>query len=442
MKPNIVLFHCHDLGRRLGCYGKRLDTPNIDSLAEDGVKFDNYFCTAAQCSPSRGSIMTGKYPHNHGLIGLAHKGFGWQLKINQKTLPVYMKEAGYKTHLFGLQHEASDPTSLGYEKIHRTGNQAEKVGRGLTKFFENQNQNTPFFISAGTFEPHRPFSEEEYSSNDLDEVKPLPYLPDKKGIREDIAGLNEKIYRVDETVGKVRKTLKENDLQDNTLFIFTTDHGIAMPRAKGTCYDPGIETALIMYKPREFENMDTQDELLSNVDLLPTILDYLNKDIPEDVDGKSFLSLLEKDDDYSPREKVFIEMTWHDKYNPMRGIRTNRYKYIKNFVEEPKVYLPLDIYTGTAGKEMKDEYYSEKRPTEELYDLEIDPLEKNNLTENPEYEDVLASLGKKVEKWMEKTQDILLKGPVPPTSQQLETIEDDPNLTNAYRKRKTESKSE
>lgn len=427
-KPNIVMIICHDLGQHCGCYGAGLQTPNIDALAADGVMFTNYHCTAAQCSPSRGSIMTGRYPHNNGLVGLAH--LGWELNEGEKTLPMYLREAGYSTHLFGIQHETSkDPTvRLGYDVVESRTTRARQVAGELAEWLGERAKaggDQPFFVSMGTAEPHRPYKREGYTGDDPAKVTLLPWLPDRPGIREDIADLNGLVYALDEAVGVVRQALEETGLAENTLFIFTTDHGLAMPRAKGTCYDPGTKTALIMYLPGRWEGGKVHDELLTNCDLLPTIMDLVGGPQPEGIDGRSFIGLLDGAE-YTPRQDIFLEMTWHDKYNPMRAIRTNRYKYIRNFGRRPLVYLPLDVWNGLAGEEMRDEYYGTQRPEEELYDLHADPLEMNNLAGSPEHAAVLEELRERVQRWMEETHDRLLEGDWPPTPEQEQRLRERP----------------
>ncbi|MFW6190870.1 MAG: sulfatase [Candidatus Bipolaricaulota bacterium] len=429
MRPNVVLITCHDLGRFLGTYGRDIETPDIDKMGERGVVFDNNFATAPQCSPSRGSIMTGKYPHNNGLMGLAHEGYGWELDESEKTLPQYLNEAGYETHLFGLQHESRNPKSLGYKHVHGSGlgeQRAEPTTDELLGFLEEQRgdeDGSPFFASAGFFEPHRPYGLGQYDNEDPENVSPLPFLPNTKEIRKDLAWLYGMIYEVDESVGRIVDGLKELDLAEETLLIFTVDHGIAMPRAKGTCYDPGVGIALIVYKPGEFSGGHRYGELTSNVDLLPFILDYLDLDIPDDLDGRSFLPLL-KGENYSERDFVFHEITWHDKYNPIRAVRSNRFKYVRNFVNIPSVYLPADIYDSSSGEVTRQSYYRSTRPEEELYDLMEDPLEKENLAEDPEYSEVRDNLSDVLESWMKKTNDPILEGPVPPTEEQKKTLED------------------
>lgn len=417
-RPNVIEVICHDLGQYVGCLGAPIETPNIDGLAEEGVLFDNYCCTAAQCSPSRGSIMTGRYPHNNGLVGLAH--LGWRIGANEVTLPMYLNRAGYQTRLIAHQHENTEAPMLGYQTINNCDHHALTVASELGSYLQGEAQDgQPFFVSCGITEPHRPYEREGYDRDNPDTLQPLPYLPDRPGIREDLAGLHGLIWRLDEAVGQMRQALEDSGLADNTVFIFTTDHGIAMPRAKGTCYDPGIKTTLIVRWPGHFEPARVQSELLTNCDLLPTILDLAGAQTPPHLDGRSFLELLDGED-YEPREDIFCEMTWHDQYNPMRAVRTNRYKYVRNFGRGPLVYMPADIYVAPAGEAMKEDFYSSVRPREELYDLQRDPLEQQNVIDEPQYDDVAWTLRTRVQNWMVESNDPLLYGDYAPAKEQRE----------------------
>lgn len=428
-RPNILLLICHDLGRHLGCYGvPGLETPNLDELARQGVRFTNYFCTAPQCSPSRGSIITGLLPHNNGLMGLAH--LGWELNDDVVTLPQRLAGCGYETYLFGPQHEAGEDNAgrLGYQHIGRRG-PAWEVADQVVNFLReraatvefgtnvppeaisNRSSEQPFYASVGFFEPHRPYDLPQYTPDDPERVTVMPYLPDVPGVRQEVAQLQGMIRAVDKAVGKILTALDETGLRDNTLVVFTTDHGIALPRAKGTLYDPGIGTALLMHWPGQIEGGRVYDQLLSNVDLMPTLMELVGNLVSEDIDGRSFLPLL-RGEEIEEREYIFAEMTWHDQYDPVRGIRTHRYKYIRSFGARPLVYIPADIYDSPSGKAVRDEYYGKRRPAEELYDLEKDPEERNNLINDPQYQDIAAALRKRVQQWMEQTNDPLLSGPV------------------------------
>jgi len=372
--------------------------------------------------------MTGNYPHKHGVMGLAHRG--WSLNDDQTTLPDCLEELGYTTNLVGFQHEARDPERLGYEHIYDDSVKALDLAETMDDIVTELADDQPFFASVGFTEPHRPYRREyvpdgAYEAVDPGEVEVPPYLPDQEGVREDLADFEALVsYTVDRAVGKIRETLAEADLMEDTLILFTTDHGIAMPRAKGTLYDPGVGTALVMYREDEIEGGEEYDELLSNVDLLPTLVELAGGEAPEDIDGRSFHELL-TDDSFEPREEIYMEMTWHDRYNPVRAVRTDEYKYIRNFWDGSGVFMPLDVFGSRAGEEVREQYFLSKRLEEEFYDLGLDPWEQENLApdgaifeERAEAEtgEVLEQLRSDLLDWMRETDDPLLEGPVPPAN--------------------------
>jgi len=426
-KPNIILFITHDQGQFLGCYNSPLtpnclNTPNLDELAEKGVRFTNHFCTAPQCSPSRGSIMTSKYPHQNGLMGLVNRG--WTLPVENMTLPMYLRENGYSTHLIGLQHEALKPSTLGYETMTERFFSKKGVEIGFLyncklaeencfKFFnDHKNDVNPFFLSIGVEEVHRPFKIWG-DPVDLESVKVPPFLPDNEIIRKELSEFYGAINRVDITIGKIMEMLQQTGLKDNTLFIFTTDHGSPFPRAKCTLYDPGIKTILIMCQDNLelFKGGRVIDSLLSNIDLLPTLLDLIGTRIPEDIEGKSFLPIL-KGEKKNIRNEIFTEKTFHEIYDPIRGIRTQDYKYIRNFRKLETLYqMPLPVLMAPSGKYIKNSY-NKPRMDEELYDLKTDPNEKNNIITNPEFKDIAENLRNRFELWLKTTNDPILKGNV------------------------------
>lgn len=423
MKPNIILFITHDQGQLIGCYDNpqmpnSVNTPTIDKLAKEGVRFANNFCTAPQCSPSRGSILTSLYPHQNGLMGLVNRG--WTLPETNKTLPMYLKENGYSTHLIGLQHESRDPSTLGYDTrvpARFPGLETErKMKREISRFFTTLKQGeAPFYACIGTKASHIPFTDWG-EPVDLDSVIVPPFLPDDEEIRMDLSELYGNIQCVDSMVGHVLQHLEDSDLRNNTLFIYTTDHGIAFPRAKCTLYDPGIKTTFIMSLPSLdiLNSGRVVDSKISNIDLLPSVLDLIGADIPYNIEGKSFLPIL-KGEKESIRSDIFIEKSHHDIYDPMRGIRTGKYKYIKNFEKSEVLFkIPLDMTDDArCGNVIKNKYpeiYNEERMAEELYDLEKDPNETDNVINDPDYKAIAIELRKKLEVWMEQTNDPLLKG--------------------------------
>lgn len=444
-RPNVLVIHPHNLGQHLGCYGWSVETPNVDALAEDGIRLENYFCTAAHCSPARGSMWTGNYPHNNGLVGLAH--LGWTLNDDETTLVEYLNDEGYSTHLFGIQHIASEAEEVGYQHVSGSTHEfsvdepaasvAGDVESFLTGDAKDGDADEPFFASVGFSEVHREplvercldcgwtFDLEGYEADDPENVDALPYLPDRPGIREDLAGLQGMVHAIDDAVGRITDALADAELADDTVVVFTTDHGIGFPRSMGTCYDPGVETAFVVRWPGRFDGGAVQTELLSNVDFTPTMLDLVGADVPDDVDGRSFYPLL-ADEAYTPRDHVYLEFTWHSKYNPMRAIRTERYKYVLNVGDLPMVYIPAPLFTSPAGLAVRDEFYGEQRPEEELYDLAEDPHEEENLVHDPQHADVARRLREQVRGWMAETDDRLLEGDWPATPEQDERVKKSP----------------
>jgi len=419
-KPNIILFITHDQGQFLSCYDtsqtpNSLNTPNLDKLAKDGIRFTNYFCTAPQCSPSRGSIQTSLYPHQNGLMGLVNHG--WTLPPHNKTIPMYLKENGYTTHLLGLQHESVDVKTLGYDTVSKRMKDYKYDTKTMLneykKFFKaHKDDEKPFFANLGVIEIHRPF---EVWSEPVDPKTVIvpPFLPETDEVREDLGLFYGIINPIDETIGKILEFLDRTGLRENTLFIYTTDHGSPFPRAKCTLYDPGIKTLLIMNCPNNslFRGGKVLEQMISNIDLMPTLLDFIEAEIPEGIEGRSFMSVLK--DSYLPfRSEVFTEKNYHDIYDPIRSIRTKEFKYIRNY--EPSQYLfqmPIDIERSLSGQILKDKIEIQ-RTKEELYELKEDPNENHNLAYILAYNDILLELRQSLFNWMKRTNDPLLKGKI------------------------------
>lgn len=408
MRPNIIHIITHDTGRYLGCYGADVKTPNINRLAESSTLFTNYFCSAPQCSPSRASMFSGLVPHRNGMIGLAHRGFSLKKEISY--LPEILALNGYTTYLFGVQHETQwgKQEELGYQHFY-TGKTSSclDVGKMLTDFLQ-QRHSEPFFISAGFFETHQRYPIVE--NPDIN-MKIPDFLPDSIEVKKDIAGLNILVERVDETIGNIINVLEKTKVLDNTLVIFTTDHGIAMPGAKATLFDPGIEIFLIMKGPGIPEGKKI-DCLSYNVDLMPTILDYLGIEIPPGLDGKSLMPVL-KGKETEIHKCIYPELTFHAGYDPMRAIRTKNYKYIRCF-EIRQFFYPVNVDNSFSKELFRNMgYFDRLRPFEFFFDLEKDKLERNNLINQPQYRPLIEEFRAMLLDWMKKTDDPLLYGPVP-----------------------------
>ena len=370
--------------------------------------FTNYFCSAAQCSPSRASMFSGLMPHRNGMIGLAHRGF--KLKKDIPYLPGILRDNGYKTFLFGVQHEiqSGKQEELGYQNFLTAETKFCNDICGVFCKFLEECPPEPFFASVGVVETHQRYPIVENPPGNL---KIPGFLPDCIEVKKDIAGLNIFVQRVDETIGRIISTLEKTGKIDNTLIIFTTDHGIAMPGAKATLFDPGIEIFLIMKGPGIPERKKLEC-LSSNVDLVPTILDYLGIKIPDNIDGVSLMPVV-KDGKKQIRECIYTELTYHAGYDPMRSIRTNKYKYIRSFEVRP-FYFPVNVDASfSKGLFKQMGYFDRLRPFEFFFDLEKDPLERKNLINDPEYRVIIDGFRKQLISNMKKTKDPLVLGPVP-----------------------------
>jgi len=270
-----VLVHSHDIGRHLGCYGRGVSTPRIDAVAEEGLRFRECFCAAPTCTPSRAATNTGRYAHEVDLHGLVNRG--WELDGGVPTLATAFRDAGYDTRLYGLQHVVPGTDAnlrrIGYENAYTESTGALDVAAAFADDLGDAigtSGDDPFLATLGFSEPHQPFRREEvdddwYDYYHPDSVDPLPYLPDTRGVREDVAAMNALISgTVDPALGRIDEALRQAGIAEETLLVYTNDHGIAFPRAKGTLYDSGIEGTLLVRGPGV--DSGTEDALLSNVD--------------------------------------------------------------------------------------------------------------------------------------------------------------------------------
>lgn len=412
-RPNIVVVHWHDLGTHLPAYGYDVEAPHTDAFAQQATVFERCFSTSPLCSPARGALWTGRYPHSNGLQGLTHRG--WEYGPDERPLAMLLNDVGYRTVLVGLQHEASDDARLGFaERLGRGRNHAPDVAADAAAWLdERPDDDDPFLLVCGMFEVHRDWPSDRYPPSHPSEVEVPGYLPDNDHTREDLASFQGAIRVADHGLGVILEAVRRNGLDEDTIVVFTTDHGAPFPRAKSTLYDPGVHVTLMVRVPPWIGSAGPRREpgLVSHVDVVPTLLELAGVQVPEDVQGVSLAATL-RDGAPTAREEVFLEKTYHADYDPIRAVRTPSHKYIRSFEQRPMLALPPDLEASATRRGMDDAHLA-PRPPEELYDLVADSGETINLVADPGSEVVLRQLRSRLRDFMLSTNDAVLQGPVP-----------------------------
>jgi len=312
-----------------------------------------------------------------------------------------------------MQHliERGHAEELGYERVlpvAPAGDEAAQAGQLLR---ELSARDRPFYLEVGFEEPHRPYGFGGAQPDVTRGVAVPGYLPDAPESRQDMAAFQGAIRQMDAGVGRILSALDELGVADTTCVIFATDHGAAMPRAKCTLYDPGIEVALLWRWPSAgLGGGRVVSEMVSNVDVTPSLLEGLGLPLPPPMQGRSIWPLL-TGRAYAPRSEIFAEKTFHTYYEPMRAVRTLDHKLIVNFEVSTTVDVPTDIRSSPIYPLMLSEFGG-VRPPVEFYDLQADPWEHKNLADRAEVAAIQADLRRRLLRWMEQTDDPLLHGPV------------------------------
>jgi arylsulfatase A-like enzyme len=347
-------------------------------------------------------------------MGLAHPPFGWRLDRRERHVAQLLGDAGYATALVGMQHlvEHGSETELGYSQVLPVAPAYEEADAAVGILGELSRRDQPFYLEVGFEEPHRPYDFGGAQPDTSRGVAVPPYLPDAPESRQDLAAFQGAIRQMDDGVDRILRGLDDLRIAEQTCVVFATDHGAAMPRAKCTLYDPGIEVAMLWCWPRAIPGGQVVLDMVSNVDVVPSLLEALGLAVPASVQGRSFWPVVSGNRDaYVPRGEVFGEKTFHTYYEPMRAVRTPDHKLIVNFEVSTAVDVPADVRESPIYPVMLAQFGG-VRPVVELYDLRNDPWEQRNLAGQPEMAAKEADLRQRLLRWMAETEDPLLRGPV------------------------------
>ncbi len=406
-QPNVLWIYGEDLSPDLGCYATpAVATPNIDRLAEEGTRFSNAFVTCPVCSPSRSALITGTYQthfdaHNH------RSNRNKPLRTDMNLITDCFRKAGYFTcNSPGPPYNRRGKTDFNFQR----NNPFDGID------WRERADGQPFYAQINIPDTHRTFKPDPDRPINPDDVKLPPYYPDHPLIRKDWTLYLETIQLLDKKVGRILKRLDDEDLTENTIVFFISDHGRAHIRCKQFLYDGGIHIPLIVRWPNNVDASTVSNELVSGIDFMPTSLSLTGIDIPEYVQGQIFLG-----ENATTRDAIFAARDRCDGTDDrIRCIRTKNYKLIHNYYPELP-YMQFNAYKKTqyplwtlirilAEKdeltEAQQHFVQQPRPKEELYDLQNDPYEVNNIANDKQYQNVLNDLRNRLNTWIETTGDM------------------------------------
>ena len=416
-RPNILYIHSHDTGRYVQPYGYPVSTPNIQKLAAQGTLFRQAFCASPGCSPSRAALLTGQSAHSSGMLGLAHRG--WGLHDYGQHIIHTLAKVGYSSALCGVQHVAAGPNSvqtIGYDHhIEADSARARDVAPAAARWLDNA-PDEPWFLAVGFVETHTmPASGQALfgcGPGNADNVRPPAPLPDVPQTRQDFADYQRAVTVLDEGIGAVLRALEENGLAENTLVICTTDHGLPLPSMKCNLTDGGLGVMLIMSGPGVWSEARTVDALISQIDIFPTLCEFLEIEKPTWLQGRSLLPIL-RGETAEINDAIFAEVTHHAAYEPMRAVRTKRWKYIRRFGGRATPVLPNCDDSRSKDFWVENGWRERRVDEESLFDLAFDPNETNNLAGDSSHAATLTEMRARLDEWMQRTDDPILRGPVP-----------------------------
>ncbi|MDB4626799.1 sulfatase [Akkermansiaceae bacterium] len=412
-KPNIIYIMADDCTfNDLGCYGGQAKTPHIDQLATEGMLFEKCFQAAPMCSPTRHNIYTGLYPVRSG----AYPNHTF-VKEGTKSLSHYLKPLGYRVALSGKTH-ISPRDIFKFEYSAKGNNPDMAVIESL--MVESKKKGTPFCLLACSNEPHTPWDKGDTSQYPPAKVELPSNLVDTSETREGYSKYLAEITYYDQQVGDVLALLKKHGLAENTLVVVTSEQGSEFPFAKWTCYDAGLQSAMIARWPGKIAAGKKSKAMVEYVDLCPTFIEVAGGKIPEGLDGKSFLPVL-KGEKQEHKKHVFGMMTTRGIINGsehygIRSVRSETHKLIVNLtpdVEFRNIAMKTPFFLSWEALAKKGDARAiylvnrfKRRPAIELYNVVTDPLETKNIAGKEENSEIIKSLRKELNEWMLEQGDL------------------------------------
>lgn len=411
-RPNMVLIIGDDISvGDHGVYGHpRIRTPNVDRLAAGGLRFTNAYLTSPQCSPTRCSVITGRYPHNTGAPEL-HMG----LPEGQVMFPELLRRSGYHTAAMGKWHLGAY-AKRAFDAIADSGPSGAEL---WVETLRKRPKDRPFFMWFASHDAHREWQADPQGvPHAVEDAVVPPYQVDSEATRRDINKYMDEVQRLDRYVGELMKELEAQGALENTVVIYMADNGRAFPRDKAWLYDGGIRMPLIVQWPAGLgPGGIVSDSLVSAMDIAPTLLELAGAAIPESVQGRSFTALF-REPDAKVRDYAFAELNWHTQYSHMRAVRWREYVYIRNASPELSNMMMAKIERKYAPwmelLRVRDEGHltaaqlnvmRRPRPAEELYDIKADVHQLVNLVDDPAHAGTLRHLQEVMDRWVRQTGD-------------------------------------
>lgn len=410
-KPNIVFMIADDCTfRDIGCYGGQAHTPNLDQLATQGMQLTRCFQAASMCSPTRHNIYTGLYPVKSG-------AYPNHTRVDPETRGVvqYLKPLGYRVAQSGKTHVAPSKV-FNWERLGKNKNPNFEL---VDKFVaECAAKDQPFCLLLCSNEPHSPWNQGDPSRYPPEEIELPPYLFDTQETREGMSRYLAEVTYFDSQVGRALEILNRHQLEDETLVIVVSEQGSSMPFAKWTCYDSGLQSACLVRWPKHVEPGVKNPAMIEYVDFLPTMIEVAGGTPPEILDGKSLVEVFHGKTTH--KSQVYGEQTTRGIINGsphygIRSVRSEKFKYIWNFTPEEKfqnaciksrVFQSWEAAAQAGNTQAGDLVHRyQYRPEIELYDVEADPYEMNNLADDPNYQAVKVTLRKQLDQWMKRCGD-------------------------------------